>query len=329
MPADAITVLMPVYNAEAYLAQAVDSILAQTFTDFELLVINDGSTDGSAALLESYTDPRIRVLHNPQNLKLIATLNRGIPLAKGKYIVRMDADDIALPDRLQKQWEFMETHPEVGICGTWYESFDETGTLGQVRYAADHDTICLKHLYQMHLSHGTAIIRKEVLEKHALLFDPSYTHAEDYELFTRMAAYTRLANLPFVSYRVRHHADEVSKKFADVQKANSQRVRLREFNRLGVDITTEQLAAYIRLAQQEYTAVQLPPTGVEALLADMLRANRQTRVFPEAFLNKTLTDMWWHYCYHTHNPAVYQKSELGHKLPVAQRLKWWLKSFVA
>ena len=125
MTSATVTVLMPVYNGEMYLREAIDSILHQTFTDFEFLIINDGSTDNSETIILSYDDSRIRYEKNDSNLKLIATLNKGIELAKGKYIVRMDADDISIPDRIEKQVAFLEKNPDVGICGSWFTAFGQ------------------------------------------------------------------------------------------------------------------------------------------------------------------------------------------------------------
>src|SRR5215218_8009066 len=110
-----VSVILPVYNGEAYLQEAVDSILAQTFTDFELLIINDGSTDDSERIIDSYKDSRVKHLKNEQNRGLIFSLNRGVEAAKGAYIARMDADDVALPERLEKQMQYLKQNKEVGI----------------------------------------------------------------------------------------------------------------------------------------------------------------------------------------------------------------------
>jgi len=176
-----VTVLMPVYNAEPYLKEAIESILHQTYSDFEFLIINDGSTDSSKDIILSYHDSRIRYIENESNMKLIATLNKGIGLAKGKYIVRMDADDISLPERLKLLYGFMESHPNVGLCGSWFENFSKKGNTGSVKYTTDDSTIRLKQLHQIHLSHGTCIFRTDALKKHQLCFNPEYIHAEDYE----------------------------------------------------------------------------------------------------------------------------------------------------
>jgi len=111
-----VTVLMPVYNGEKYLNEAIDSILNQTYTNFEFLIINDGSTDRSVEIIKGYNDSRIKLIHNKKNMGLVYTLNRGLALALGKYIVRMDADDISLPNRFKLQLDFMEINTEVALC---------------------------------------------------------------------------------------------------------------------------------------------------------------------------------------------------------------------
>lgn len=111
-----ISVIMPAYNAERYIREAIDSILRQTWSDFELIIIDDGSTDSTAAIIAEYTDNRIRFCPNAQNMGVAATLNRGLELACGAYIARMDADDISLPERFAKQAAYLDAHPDVTVC---------------------------------------------------------------------------------------------------------------------------------------------------------------------------------------------------------------------
>ena len=119
MKSPQISVVMPAYNAEKYITEAIDSILFQTFKDFEFIIINDASTDSTKDIIESYKDPRIKLVNNEQNKGVAKSLNIGISVACGKYIARMDADDIALPERFQKQFDFMEQHPNIDVCGSW------------------------------------------------------------------------------------------------------------------------------------------------------------------------------------------------------------------
>src|SRR5437868_2907435 len=120
---------MTVYNSEEYLREAIESILGQTFTDFEFIIIDDGSTDRSADIVNSYSDTRIRFLSNSSNLGLVASLNEGIERARGEYIARMDCDDVSLPERLAKQVTFMDSRPELAASGTWAKEIDEEGNV--------------------------------------------------------------------------------------------------------------------------------------------------------------------------------------------------------
>src|SRR5271170_5563678 len=112
-----VTVLMPVHNGERYLAEAIESVLGQSAGDLELLIVDDGSTDRSAEICRDYRDPRIRLVQNPTHLGIVASLNRGLDLAAGAYVARMDSDDISLPERLEKQIRLLDENPEVGVCG--------------------------------------------------------------------------------------------------------------------------------------------------------------------------------------------------------------------
>jgi glycosyltransferase involved in cell wall biosynthesis len=171
-----VTVLMSVYNGEMYLHEALDSILAQTYNDFELLVIDDGSLDGTAAILEDYRtrDSRVRIESNETNTGLTKSLNRGINLARGKYIARMDADDVALPERLARQVAFMEANEQVGVCGTWAVLLGE-GEGHLIRFPTNSETIRCQLMFDNPLAHPTTIIRKQMLKKNGISYDEHFT----------------------------------------------------------------------------------------------------------------------------------------------------------
>ena len=153
-----ISVIMPVYNGEKYLCEAIDSILNQTYTDFEFIILNDGSTDKTEEIILSYDDPRIVYVKNETNLQIVKTLNKGIALAKGKYIARMDADDISLPERFEKQLKFMEQYPSIDVCGTWMRIIDKPKQVWT--YPEKHEEIKAQLLFNTPLSHPTLIIKK-------------------------------------------------------------------------------------------------------------------------------------------------------------------------
>ena len=224
MTGPAVTVLMPVYNAEKYLRDAINSILTQRFTDFEFLIIDDGSEDGSAQIIASFDDGRIRFIQNNKNHGLIAALNKGIGLARGRYIARMDADDISHGDRLSRQFDFMETHNEVILCGTWFEM---TPSNRIIKHPFKHDEIKSAMLDYCALGHPTTMFRRDLLEEAALLYDESFVAAEDYELWTRMIKRGQVANLPDVLLRYREHEAQVSAQMRELQAINTGRCRVK------------------------------------------------------------------------------------------------------
>lgn len=176
--------------------EAVDSILNQSLANFELIIIDDGSTDGSSEILQTYQDPRIRLVRNESNKGLARSLNKGIEMAKGKYVARMDADDIALPRRLEMQTEYMEKHPEVMVLGTAYEEFSSHGTHTVTPYL-DHLQMHARLLFNPPIAHPTAMIRGSLLQDESFRYDPQYLRAQDYDLWSRMFSSSRMrgANL--------------------------------------------------------------------------------------------------------------------------------------
>jgi len=325
-----VSVLMPVYNAETYLREAIDSILNQTFSDFEFIIINDGSTDSSEAIIKSYTDPRIRYYKNENNLKLIATLNKGLALAKGKYIVRMDADDISLPTRLEKQVAFMEKHPEVVACGTWVYSFGVEDCY--IKYEAGHDDIMFKMMYQCHFIHPSIIMRAHVVKSFTPQFDFRYAHAEDYDFFVRLGYRHKLANIREVLLHYRTHEKSVSKEYKETQKLNSRIIIHQQFEHLGYPVSDQLIDDFTELNHHAYTKVKSTPLQVKQFLEHMLRANHHSHVFSKDFLEKKLSYLWFHYCYKVSTPKVFYSSNILTKYskPTAlQTIRWQVKSLKA
>ena len=288
-----VTVLFPVYNAQDFLHEAIDSVLNQSYQNLEILAINDGSTDASRTMLASLKDDRLRIVDNPQNLGLIKTLNRGIGLAKGKYIVRADADDICLPSRIEKQVKFMEANPNIGISGTGFGMFGEGQALTEKgKFSADHNEIKFRHLYQIHLMHGTSIWRSELFTDNNIQFDPDFSHAEDYELFERVGQITELSNIPDVLYHVRVRDDSVSYQFDELQETNSIRIKKRAFSRLGLEMTEGRLELFRDLCHHDHNKLGDRIIEVADLFVEILIANRSSGYLPIDFLTKKIEQLW-------------------------------------
>lgn len=227
-----VSVLLPAYNCESFIAEAVQSILTQTFQDFELLIIDDGSTDATSSILSSFNDPRIRLLPNDRNLGLIATLNRGLILASGQYVARMDADDIAAPERLSKQVIYLDTHPNVHVVGTMVDLIDEQGVIfgGGLRYPTEPEEIRNYLLRECCLIHPSTTFRKETVIA-AGGYATSARYAEDYDLWLRLSDHHKIANLPDTLLSYRMHKKQVSVKNIKIQHDIAQACRLAALER--------------------------------------------------------------------------------------------------
>lgn len=216
MASPKITVVMSVYNNAGYVEKAIDSILAQTFRDFEFIIINDGSTDGSVEILDRYAaqDNRIKLVHQ-SNAGLVAALNTGISLARGDFIARMDGDDISLADRFQKQVDFLDAHPDIGAVGSWVTVIDEQGE----PRAGGPDNPTDPWQLRDNLAKGTPILHPTAMMRRALVqqiggYRAVYTHCEDYDLWLRFSEISSLANVPERLLLYRFYGGQVSRKHA-------------------------------------------------------------------------------------------------------------------
>jgi glycosyltransferase involved in cell wall biosynthesis len=190
-----ITVLMSVYNGEKHLQESISSILDQTFKDFEFIIINDGSTDRSREIIISCRDSRIRLVNNEKNIGLTRSLNKGLKLATGIYIARMDADDVSMPARFEKQVVFLDSHPSVGVVGINSLVIDEQGKpLFKINHPTVHGKIISKLLLDNKFVHSSVMLRKTCL-KTSGYYNEDFQMAQDYELFLRLSLIARLANI--------------------------------------------------------------------------------------------------------------------------------------
>jgi glycosyltransferase involved in cell wall biosynthesis len=242
-----VTVLMPVYNSEAYLRETIESILSQTFTNFEFLVINDGSTDKTEEILKSIDDKRVRILKNKINMGLIETLNKGLYNSRGNYIARMDADDIMYPDRLKRQFEFLKKHNEVDICGTAISVFGENLKTEVFKYPTSHDDIICAFLRFNPMAHPSVMFRKASIVKTGEVFSSECVWAEDYDFFERLSKRLKFANLSKVLLKYRVHGGQVTKKKKTEMAAGAKKVRYRQLVKLIPDITSDNIQIHEKI----------------------------------------------------------------------------------
>jgi glycosyltransferase involved in cell wall biosynthesis len=257
---------MSVYNGRPHLEEAVKSILDQTFSDFEFIIINDGSTDGSEEVLEKFAgrDERIRLAHQ-QNQGLIASLNRGLDMANGEHIARMDADDVSHPERFDRQVDFLESNPEVGILGTQIKRVDADGNPhGKWILPTDPGVIGWQLLFSTCLCHPTVMMRRSLLDDLDGYAEWA-THAEDYELWTRAVLKSRLGNLPVTLHKLRRHEDSITATKREEQHRVSRSAAATLHEALLGEQAEEQFSHFLSWMHHENVQRAVAKTGIQDL----------------------------------------------------------------
>jgi glycosyltransferase involved in cell wall biosynthesis len=264
-----ISVLMPAYNAEKYIGEAIESILNQTFTDFEFIIIDDCSTDRTWEIIQGYAkkDNRLVILKNEVNSKICKTLNRGILIARGKYIARMDADDWSYRDRLAKQFVFMESNQKVGVSGGSMEVCDaKMKVLGVRKYNLTDQDIRKKLFFYSPFSHPLIILKTEAVKK-AGYYNEDLFDAEDYDLYFRIGRYYKFGNLKDVLLKYRTGESQVSFKNARRQEILTLYTRIKAMNEYGYKMNRRD-KTYLLL---QFLSMFLIPQSFKIKLFNLLR----------------------------------------------------------
>lgn len=318
------SVLMPVYNCALYLAEAIESILNQTFTDFELIVLDDGSTDDSAEIAKSFTDSRIVYHCNEKNLGLANNLNVGLRMARGRYIARMDGDDISLPERLQTQYDYLESHPDIDLCSCGLQMFGTEDTVW-VR-ESDPEAVKITMMFYSPVLHATSVWRRESFEKHNLYYDQNAFPAEDYELWSRAVFYCKLVNIPQVLYRYRIHGIQVTK--TDDRVAQKDREIRISYIRKALPGLNEDF--YPGFVDKFISANNLSASNInelKGLYLQLLDANSKQHFFEHALLQNRLTKYYQSYLVRMlqTKPGISLQLKIMSEMNFRTFIKWLIK----
>lgn len=290
MSAPTVTVLMPARNAAAHVEEAARSILAQTVRAFELLVVDDASSDDTVARLEALGDPRIRIVRAPERLKLAGALNLGIREARGALIARMDADDLALPRRLEKQAEFLRDHPEIAIVGSDVLAFG-AGPEQRLRYPSDPDEVVAFALFNCPFAHPAVMFRRAAFIDRNLFYDVSYYPTEDYELWSRALRELRGANIAEALLRYRRHAASMTGSDWSEMDRQAARVQARMLAELGLPSDAESAARHRACATGRIEPTESALRDAERWLLRVRDAARNR--IEESVLMRVLADRWF------------------------------------
>lgn len=214
-----LSIIMPLYNTEMYVAQAIQSLLSQTYTDFELIIVDDGSTDKSLEIVKSFKDSRIKIMRNQQNQGIVFSRNRGLKEAVGEYIAPFDSDDIAMPDKFRKQIDFLKTHPDFGLIGSWIKMIDENGKFIKKKWRlfAKPEEIPAQLLFRNYFAQSSVVIRREALPVSG--YENGFSFGEDYRMWIDIAKKYKMWNYPecLLLYRV-HSKNTTSININNIEK---------------------------------------------------------------------------------------------------------------
>ena len=237
-----ISVIMPVYNVEKYINCAIESILEQTFENFEFIIIDDGSTDHTYDIVSQYHDKRIIKIRNASNLGVAATLNKAISIARANYLVRMDGDDISKKNRFEKQLHFMNANPNIGISGSHMELINSDGSIIKEQHKKIGYEDIRAGLFFGHtsLAHPSLIMKKDLLDTYHLRYDTAFAYAEDYDFYCRSSQYIILDNYPEALIQYRLHSESVSHKFKNQQILDAQSALYLHLRRLRLPFTLDE-----------------------------------------------------------------------------------------
>lgn len=276
------TIILPVYNGERYLREAIDSVLAQTYRDFELWVCNDGSTDGTVAIVDSYTDPRVHRIDNPRNMGLVATLNRAFAMVDSPFIARMDDDDLWEPDKLERQMALLAARPDVGICGTSIHKFGDIDSV--MIFPEESDALKVGLLFYCMMSHPSVVYRRSMLQETGLAYRQDYFPAEDYKMWIDALQHTHICNLqqPLVHYR--QHASQICREKKEQQVQLERRLHEEQLRLIYPDPTTDELAFHLNRFTSRQPESDAEVQRFRQWEATLCRANDRSRYIDPAVM---------------------------------------------
>lgn len=282
------SVLLPNYNNASFLKEAIDSVLNQSFTDFELVIIDDGSTDNSIEIIKSYADSRVILIEKEKNSGIVDSLNLGLKHCNKKYILRMDGDDISVPDRFEKLVTFMEKHPQIGVCSSSLQLF---GALNEVRNV-DRGSKRLKAgmIHGTTVPHAPCIMRTSILKENNIQYRNDHPHMEDYDLFFRMKNITNFENLKDILYLYRITGSNVTVKNNHTRDDRFRKMYKEVLTELEIEATDKNVGTHYEFFQVVPLSYTVEDFAVH--IRSLISQNAKLKIYPEKEFVAVLTLIW-------------------------------------
>jgi glycosyltransferase involved in cell wall biosynthesis len=291
-----VSIIMPVYNGNKFVSAAINSILKQTYTSFEFIIIDDGSTDETAKTVQTFMDNRILFIQNKVNKGLVFSLNKAIELAKGKYIARMDADDVALLTRIEKQVNFLEKNPKVALVGTNIQFLINNKLANKMRLPSTNKAAHCRLLFNTTFVHPSVMLRSEILKVYQ--YDAQAFPAEDYDLWVRIAQNHQIANLNQTLLHCRLHNDNIHLNTRETVLDSVSNIYKYVFKHsFSYAMTPEDIKTHQTLCLYRKDFSLELNKKIELWIIKIQQLNKQIGVFPDEVFNKQLAEIWIYYAY--------------------------------
>lgn len=295
-----VSVIMTNYNTpEEYLRQAIDSILAQTYSNFEFIIVDDCSTDNSLSILESYEDKRIQILKNSKNIGLTKSLNKALAICKGEFIARMDSDDISAPDRFEKQIEYQKSHPNVIVCGTWTKLIGDWKSSHTNEYLRrtipDRETfrICQLFSNNPNIVHPTAMFSRKLMLDNNVWYNEEYVYSQDYRMWIDCNNCAECAIIPEVLLNYRVHDKAISSSKKDIQEDCVYRIIQEQLDKIHLILDEKKKAYHIGLLTERKPYDK----EIKSWIKEIISANKKYHQYNQKKLERLLWDKWAEICY--------------------------------
>lgn len=291
----AVSVLMPVYNAERFVEKAIRSVLNQGFREFELVLVNDGSKDQSVEIIESIQDPRIRLIHNEKNMGLACVRNRLLELAQGEYIAWLDSDDYSEPGRLQAQFDYLESRPQAVLCGGFVRPFNhDSGRRQRIwTYPTEPEETRARLLFDDPLATSAVMVRRKVFVENEIEFRQEYPPAEDYDAWERLAQHGEIVNLDQVFTHYRIHANQSSTAGRERQIESVKKIQKRQLDRFGIEANEDEYEIHLRFGMSAYLIEASFVDAAEAWLRKLLEHNEKNGHYEKQAFRNVVADRWY------------------------------------
>ncbi len=328
-----VTVFIPVYNGEKFIGKAIKGILNQTFQDFKILIINDGSTDRTMEEINKYKDDRINIYENDKNRGIAYTRNKALELSKTKYLAINDADDFSFPERIETQVKFLEKNKEVGIVGAYAKRISKN-KIYIWKYPLKSDEIKVRLFWGSSVINSTAMFNLSFLEKYKLKYDEKYPPCEDFDLFERAINFFPIYNLDKTLIEYLEHDNNLTFTHNKEMQNNSNRIIIRQAKRLIKKIDDEIIDLHCRLINYKFDFTHIELIELEKYFVELIQNNQQKKIYQALLFNTKIAERFFECVYHSNkkelkeNYNLYNRSILYsfYKPSIKEKIKIKIKS---